>query len=59
MLFEGPVEVAQRRVQQVVPWISGRFPLDDGGSLEVAVEGEMFEHVFAVAVHAEEVVASV
>ena len=43
VLFQGPLEVAQNRVQQVTPWISGRYPLNDGGSIEVQVGGEMLD----------------
>jgi hypothetical protein len=38
VLFQGSPETAEMRVSQVLPWISGRYALDAGGTTEIAVE---------------------
>lgn len=38
VLFQGPPEIAEMRIAQVIPWISGRYALDHGGACEIAVE---------------------
>jgi|SRR5579872_1288292 len=38
VLFQGPVEIAQMRADQIVPWIAGRYVLDSGDSVQVGVE---------------------
>lgn len=41
VLFQGPPEIAQVRVEQIVPWISGRYLLDSGESVQVGVEARL------------------
>jgi GGDEF domain-containing protein len=38
VLFQGPLEVARARAEQIVPWVSGRYLLDSGDSVLVGVE---------------------
>ena len=38
VLFQGPVEIAQSRAERIVPWVAGRYTLEDGQSVEVGVE---------------------
>lgn len=38
VLFQGPAEIAQARAEQIVPWISGRYLLDNGESVQIGVE---------------------
>lgn len=38
VLFRGNAELAQARAEQVVPWITGKYPLDDGGFVEIRAE---------------------
>jgi len=43
VLFQGPAEVAQSRSEQIVPWVSGRYVLDNGDSVQVDVEVNLLE----------------
>lgn len=43
VLFQGPVEVAQARSEQIVPWVSGRYVLDNGDTVQVDVEVKLLE----------------
>jgi GGDEF domain-containing protein len=43
VLFRGPLEIAQARSEQIVPWVAGRYALEDGQSVEVGVEVAMLE----------------
>lgn len=38
VLFQGPVEIAQVRADQIVPWIAGSYTLEDGSTVEIGVE---------------------
>ena len=38
VLFQGPLEIAQMRAEQIVPWIAGRYVLDRGDSIQVGVD---------------------
>ncbi|HVO98687.1 MAG TPA: hypothetical protein VMT15_11500 [Bryobacteraceae bacterium] len=38
VLFRGSAELAQARAEQVVPWITGKYPLEDGGFVEIRAE---------------------
>lgn len=38
VLFDGTVEIAERRAPQVVAWIAGRYDLPNGTTEEVTVE---------------------
>jgi GGDEF domain-containing protein len=38
VLFQGPPEIAQMRAEQIVPWVSGRYLLDNGESVQIGVE---------------------
>jgi GGDEF domain-containing protein len=38
VLFKGAREIAQSRTEQIVPWIAGKYLLDDGSSTEIGVE---------------------
>ena len=48
VLFQGPPEMAEMRVAQVIPWISGRYPLDNGGVNEIGVEMRLIDVEAAV-----------
>ena len=41
VLFQGPPEIAQMRVEQIVPWVAGRYLLDNGDSAQVSIEGRL------------------
>jgi GGDEF domain-containing protein len=43
VLFQGPPEVAQSRSEQIVPWVSGRYVLDNGDTVLVDVEVKLLE----------------
>jgi exonuclease VII large subunit len=43
VLFQGPPEVAEMRVNQVVPWIAGKYPLESGEICEIQVEARFME----------------
>ncbi len=38
VLFQGPAEIAQTRADQIVPWIAGRYLLDNGDAAHIEVE---------------------
>jgi len=38
VLFQGAREIAQSRAEQIVPWIAGKYPLDDGGIADIRVD---------------------
>ncbi len=38
VLFQGPLEIAQARADQIVPWVAGRYLLDNGDSVQIGVE---------------------
>lgn len=38
VLFQGPVEVARTRSEQIVPWVAGKYALDNGDTVQVDVE---------------------
>jgi GGDEF domain-containing protein len=38
VLFQGTPEIAKVRTEQIVPCVAGRYPLDNGESVEIAVE---------------------
>ncbi len=46
VLFQGPVEVAQMRAEQIVPWIAGRYILDNGDSVQVGVDVRLTQPEF-------------
>jgi GGDEF domain-containing protein len=48
VLFQGPVDIAEMRVAQVIPWISGRYALDNGGVSEIGVEMRLVDVEAAV-----------
>ena len=41
VLFQGPVEIAQARSEQIVPWVAGRYLLEDGTSVQIGVKVHM------------------
>ena len=43
VLFQGPVEVARARSERIVPWLAGRYPLEDGQSIDVGVDVALLE----------------
>lgn len=43
VLFQGPIEVAQSRSEQIVPWVSGRYVRDNGDTVQVDVEVKLLE----------------
>ncbi len=38
VLFQGPAEIAQMRAEQIVPWVAGRYVLDNGDAAQIGVE---------------------
>jgi GGDEF domain-containing protein len=38
VLFHGTAEIAQARAEQIVPWIAGRYPLENGEFVDIGVE---------------------
>jgi GGDEF domain-containing protein len=45
VLFAGPPDIAEIRITQIVPWIAGRYLLDNGDHADVDVEA----HILSVA----------
>jgi GGDEF domain-containing protein len=45
VLFQGPIEIAQTRADQIVPWIAGRYLLDSGETVAIGVEARLAEAV--------------
>ncbi len=43
VLFQGPPAVARARSEQIVPWVSGRYALDNGDTVQVDVEVKLLE----------------
>jgi GGDEF domain-containing protein len=41
VLFQGPPETARARSEQVVPWVAGRYLLDDGSTQEIRVSARL------------------
>jgi GGDEF domain-containing protein len=49
VLFNGTREIAQSRTEQIVPWIAGRYLLDNGESVEIRVDaGLVAPHLLAM-----------
>jgi len=49
VLFKGAPEIARTRTEQIVPWIAGKYPLDNGESAEIGVEaGLVAPHLLAM-----------
>jgi GGDEF domain-containing protein len=38
VLFQGPPEIAQMRADQIVPWVAGKYRLESGESVQIAVQ---------------------
>jgi GGDEF domain-containing protein len=38
VMFQGSAEIARQRTEQIVPWIAGRYALDNGESVEIRVD---------------------
>ncbi len=38
VLFQGPLEIALARAEQIVPWVAGKYLLDNGDSVQIGVE---------------------
>jgi GGDEF domain-containing protein len=43
VLFQGSPEMAQRRGEQILPWIAGRYQLEGGAVVEAAVEARLID----------------
>jgi len=43
VLFQGPAEIAQSRVAQILPWIEGRYTPESGPVVQVTVEVKQVE----------------
>lgn len=41
VLFAGPLSIAETRITQIVPWIAGRYLLDNGDHAHVDVEAQV------------------
>jgi PleD family two-component response regulator len=49
VLFQGSRDVAMARTQQIVPWITGKYPLDSGGTVDIRVDaGLVAPHLVAM-----------
>ena len=49
VLFKGAPEIARTRTEQIVPWIAGKYALDNGESTEIGVEaGLVAPHLLAM-----------
>lgn len=38
VMFQGDLEIARTRTEQIVPWIAGRYPLDNGEFVDIQVD---------------------
>jgi GGDEF domain-containing protein len=38
VMFQGNAEIAKARTEQIVPWIAGKYPLDNGEFVEIRVD---------------------
>ena len=38
VMFQGNADIARARTEQIVPWIAGKYPLDNGEFVEICVE---------------------
>ncbi|HTS74733.1 MAG TPA: hypothetical protein VMG40_00930 [Bryobacteraceae bacterium] len=43
VLFQGPVQIALSRAEQIVPWVTGRYALENGDNVEVEVKVHLVE----------------
>ncbi len=41
VLFQGPPHIAQARLEQIAPWISGPYLLESGETAQVSIEGRL------------------
>jgi GGDEF domain-containing protein len=41
VLFQGPPEIAQMRMDQIVPWVAGKYRLESGESVQIAVQASL------------------
>jgi GGDEF domain-containing protein len=41
VLFQGPPEIAQMRMDQIVPWVAGKYRLESGESVQIGVEAKL------------------
>jgi GGDEF domain-containing protein len=41
VLFQGPREIAQMRAEQIVPWVAGRYLLDNGENVQIGIEARL------------------
>lgn len=49
VLFKGAPEIARSRTEQIVPWVAGKYALDNGSSVEIGVEaGLVAAHLLAM-----------
>ncbi len=47
VLFQGPVEVARARSERIVPWVAGKYVVDEGRMVDVGVEVALLEPALA------------
>jgi len=43
LLFQGNPDLAQSRIAQVLPWISGAYPVDGGGTVQIEAVASMLD----------------
>ncbi|MGA3188969.1 MAG: GGDEF domain-containing protein [Bryobacteraceae bacterium] len=49
VLFQGTREIAHARTEQIIPWIAGKYPLDNGEIVEIRVDaGLVAPHLLAM-----------
>jgi GGDEF domain-containing protein len=41
VLFQGPADVARARSERIVPWVAGRYTLENGQGVEIGMEVEV------------------
>jgi PleD family two-component response regulator len=44
VLFQGPPEIADARAKQILPWVGGKYLLDNGDSVQITAEVHRTEH---------------
>jgi GGDEF domain-containing protein len=43
VLFQGHAETAQARLEQIVPWVAGKYLLDNGGHVQIGVDAQLIQ----------------
>jgi GGDEF domain-containing protein len=43
VLFQGPAETGQSRLEQIMPWVAGKYVLDNGDNVQIGVEAQLLQ----------------